>query len=457
MNSQVGIGTTDPDASSILDIESNSQGLLVPRMATLQRTAIASPANSLIVYDTDLGSFYYYDVTTTSWVIINSGTNQRDNYKLIKSVADLAPELANGGGSKYLLNSNYYYEINGTITLAAPIDLNDAYLSGLDANEDILTRSSGPVFEGTKGGSIRNLTITGGGTAFNITGGASLLIQNTIIDGMDTVGTISGLQLFFGNIIQFINNSNGITYSDINRLLLSNQAWFSTNGGTYETFTGNFDFVQKASGFSTVDGTSTAMDFSSNPSVNEGILLGTVFSGTGLFINKYTTGTYPGYNFTVDWFVDCPGIPKESDDESVGDIYFPGSNTTTFTGTGTGSRKKIEGTTESVNLFRFEKVGDNRLVYNGKKPRYFQVSSSLSFDQTNMATFIYYIAVNGTVVQQSRVLTRPDTAAGSGMQTAPIVATLWLNRNDYIEIWVERSSGTGSTNINIASLNLSIQ
>src|SRR5690606_12827826 len=261
MNSQVGIGTTDPDASSILDIESNSQGLLVPRMTTLQRTAIASPANSLIVYDTDLGSFYYYDVTTTSWVIINSGTNQRDNYKLIKSVADLAPELANGGGSRYLLNSNYYYEINGTITLAAPIDLNDAYLSGLDANEDVLTRSSGPVFQGTNGGSIRNLTITGGGTAFNITGGASLLIQNTIIDGMASVGTISGLGLYFGNIIQFINNTNGITYSNINRLLLSNQAWFSTNSGVYETFTGNFGFVQKASGFSTVDGTSTAMDF----------------------------------------------------------------------------------------------------------------------------------------------------------------------------------------------------
>src|SRR5690554_3751463 len=106
---------------------------------------------------------------------------------------------------------------------------------------------------------------------------------------MANVGTISGLNLYFGNIIQFINNTNGITYSDINRLLLSNQAWFSTNNGVYETFTGNFDFIQKASGFSTVDGTSTAMDFSSNPSVSEGILLGTVFSGTGLFINKYTT------------------------------------------------------------------------------------------------------------------------------------------------------------------------
>ena len=57
---------------------------------------------------------------------------------MVKSVTDLAPELAAGGGSKYLLQTNTLYEINGLITLAFPIDLNDAYISGLDANEDIL-------------------------------------------------------------------------------------------------------------------------------------------------------------------------------------------------------------------------------------------------------------------------------------------------------------------------------
>ena len=63
---QVGIGTDAPDASSLLDLKSNSQGLLAPRMTTLERDAIASPAESLLVFDTDLDAFYYYDTTTTT-------------------------------------------------------------------------------------------------------------------------------------------------------------------------------------------------------------------------------------------------------------------------------------------------------------------------------------------------------------------------------------------------------
>lgn len=43
MFSQVGIGTTTPDAA--LDISSNSQGLLVPRLTTAQRDAMTSPQN----------------------------------------------------------------------------------------------------------------------------------------------------------------------------------------------------------------------------------------------------------------------------------------------------------------------------------------------------------------------------------------------------------------------------
>ncbi len=127
---QVGIGNTNPNASSMLDITSNEKGFLAPRMTTAQRTAITTPANSLLVYDTDLKSFYYYDLSSVSWVKINSGSNQRNNYKLVKSVADLAPELTAGGGTKYLLTSNTYYEINGTISLTAPIDIKQCLCFG---------------------------------------------------------------------------------------------------------------------------------------------------------------------------------------------------------------------------------------------------------------------------------------------------------------------------------------
>lgn len=67
----VGIGTGTPNTSAQLDITSTSKGLLIPRMTTAQRTAIASPANGLMVYDTNLAAFYFYN--GSSWNALNSG------------------------------------------------------------------------------------------------------------------------------------------------------------------------------------------------------------------------------------------------------------------------------------------------------------------------------------------------------------------------------------------------
>ncbi len=56
----VGIGTTTPNTNAILDVNSTTKGLLVPRMTTAQRTAIAGVAG-LVVYDSDFREFYHHD------------------------------------------------------------------------------------------------------------------------------------------------------------------------------------------------------------------------------------------------------------------------------------------------------------------------------------------------------------------------------------------------------------
>ena len=53
---QVGINTEIPDASSALDITSNTGGLLTPRMTAAQRDAITSPSQGLIIFCTDCAS-----------------------------------------------------------------------------------------------------------------------------------------------------------------------------------------------------------------------------------------------------------------------------------------------------------------------------------------------------------------------------------------------------------------
>jgi hypothetical protein len=54
-NSQFGIGTNSPDSSSILDLSSTTKGLLLPRMTTLQQTALVSPAIGLTIFNTTSG------------------------------------------------------------------------------------------------------------------------------------------------------------------------------------------------------------------------------------------------------------------------------------------------------------------------------------------------------------------------------------------------------------------
>ena len=55
----VGIGNTSPNTSSILDVTSTTQGMLIPRMTSDERNSIASPAPSLLLYNTDNKVFNY--------------------------------------------------------------------------------------------------------------------------------------------------------------------------------------------------------------------------------------------------------------------------------------------------------------------------------------------------------------------------------------------------------------
>ncbi len=132
----IGIGTTSPNNSALLDLTSNSKGFLVPRMTGVQRAAIASPAVGLIVYQTNTEAvppsspgFYIYEqagafgiwkriakaeeVTggSSTWTI--NGTDQYSN---------LAGNVGIGIGaplSKFHLVGNLLQD-NGTITMNNP-------------------------------------------------------------------------------------------------------------------------------------------------------------------------------------------------------------------------------------------------------------------------------------------------------------------------------------------------
>src|SRR5688500_4847420 len=64
--SQVGIGTTSPDTSAILDLSTTTRGLLIPRLTTQQRNVIDDPASGLMILNLDDQCIDIYD--GTNWI-----------------------------------------------------------------------------------------------------------------------------------------------------------------------------------------------------------------------------------------------------------------------------------------------------------------------------------------------------------------------------------------------------
>jgi uncharacterized protein (TIGR02145 family) len=94
VHAQVGIGTQTPDPSAMLDVVSNSKGVLITRMTQKQRNAILSPANGLLIYQTDIiPGFYYY--SGNQWKYLTpglTGTANRINVSTaINPTIDIAP------------------------------------------------------------------------------------------------------------------------------------------------------------------------------------------------------------------------------------------------------------------------------------------------------------------------------------------------------------------------------
>lgn len=107
----VGIGTTAPDNSALLEVHSTSKGLLAPRMTQTQRNQIDTPANGLLIYQTDNGPGLYQYQAGNGWVRVGDdlgshtasqpigyATNDADKLYFTQSGGANGSKLAHSGG-----------------------------------------------------------------------------------------------------------------------------------------------------------------------------------------------------------------------------------------------------------------------------------------------------------------------------------------------------------------------
>ena len=97
----VAIGTTTPASSAVLDITSTSQGLLLPRLTYVQKTAISSPVAGLILFCLDCGTsgeMQLYNGTSFVNMIGNAGQFAMPGIDATTGAYSITTSSASSGG-----------------------------------------------------------------------------------------------------------------------------------------------------------------------------------------------------------------------------------------------------------------------------------------------------------------------------------------------------------------------
>jgi hypothetical protein len=290
----VGIGTNTPSASAQLDISATNKGVLVPRMTSTQRVAIISPAAGLLVYDTNVNQFYYYN--GASWIALpttaapgsgwllggNTGTNPAtnfigtaDNQPLIFKINNSAAGqigLNNNtslGGSSHILAGGSENTGIGAFSLTLTNGINNtgvgfsSLYSNIGGNSNTAIGSRA-LYSNTKGYSnvalgasalykslvMSNLVAIGDSAAFNSGDG---IVEHPVFGVMQLNNTAVGSKALFANVSGRDLTAIGFESMKMSTGALSNTAigsqtlyksggWFNTalgNSALYENTTGN--------------------------------------------------------------------------------------------------------------------------------------------------------------------------------------------------------------------------
>jgi hypothetical protein len=277
----VGLGVDPPSSTAELDVTSTTKGLLAPRMTTAQRLAITTPANGLIVYDTQLVSLEVYDAVGAVWNQLADTSTTGS----VTSVSGTAPiSVANGTTTPTISLGTIPVANGGTgaTTLTG-------YLLGSGASA--VTASA---------------TIPGTAIAGNIAGTAANVTGTVAIANGGTAATTATAALT--NLLPSQAGNNG-------KVLTTNStaaSWAAASTGTVTSVTGT-------SPITVATGTTTpAISLSTVPVANGGtgattfttgyLLLGngtSAFGSSGLFWNASSSRlgvgtTSPSYPLDIE-------------------------------------------------------------------------------------------------------------------------------------------------------------
>lgn len=144
----IGIGTTTPNNSAVVDVSSTNKGFLFPRMSLQQRLSISNPANGLHVFNTTFHSLEFYDSSAKTW-----RTYSNDVYRAEISQSQYQFSVPPG-----LQNAVYIITVDSGVVCGIAVDQVKDNSTVFIINYGYLVGSGG---DGGKGGNNPNIPATG--------------------------------------------------------------------------------------------------------------------------------------------------------------------------------------------------------------------------------------------------------------------------------------------------------
>jgi len=352
---QVGIGTTAPDPSAMLDIVAKDKGLLIPRLTTVQRTtAIISPATGLLVYDTDTNSFWYYNGAAwvnlagvgavNAWLLTgNSGTDPAVNFIGTNDNQPMVFKI-NSQRHGWLGNSNVFWGINAGFS--------NTSISNIGIGTSALYNNTSKGFLVAIGDSALFNNGIGATRAIhseaNTAIGAKALLANTIGHYNTAIGTWTLQSNTTGTHNTAIgphaleNNTDGVS----NTAIAPYSLWDNTTG-YFNTATGRWSLEHNTTGaYNTATGVD-ALNHNITGNYNVGIgfdanvasanLVNAVAIGSRALVsqdNSMVLGSIRGVNFAMADTKVGIGVTNPSERlDVVGNVKINGELNRTSTGT----------------------------------------------------------------------------------------------------------------------------
>lgn len=211
-----------PHSSAILDIGDTTKGVLISRMTSDQMNAITTPANGLLIYNTDLEMFHYYDggawnellTTDNLGAVVSSAadstriTDADQDTKIEVELTDDDDTLRFYTGG----NQNMIIDPSGNVGIGTTIPTGKLTVNGS------IVRNVSTVTVGNDN-NINDLSVGGDADVIRLDGGNSNFNLSGIEGGVD------------GRVIQLINVSDfsiilqhdEATSLEVNRFYLYNE------------------------------------------------------------------------------------------------------------------------------------------------------------------------------------------------------------------------------------------